>query len=125
MPLPLAFFLSLVLCVANVLRNHVAAPDNILPTPILFIAITGLLNWRQPRVVASAASTALLIYLHDAGLRFYGGGAHDLEGDGVLTALLFMGSCYQPTHCCYACWDGPPTPPAGVTGCWQRWCRPW
>lgn len=91
MPLPLAFFLSLLLCLVNVLPNHAGSTAGILPTPLVIIALTGLLNWQQHHVVASTASTALLICLHDASLRFYGGSAHDMEAGGVMTVLLLMG----------------------------------
>jgi len=93
MPFPLALLLALAVAFANDYANHYNAPVGILLSPLVSISITALLHLgRHPRLVLPAAiCTALLICLHDAGIKLYGGGAHDLEGQGVITVLLFAG----------------------------------
>jgi hypothetical protein len=93
MPFPLALLLALTLALANDYADHYNAPIGILLSPLVIISITALLHTgRHPRLLLPAAScTALLICLHDAGIKLYGGGAHDLEGQGFINGFLFIG----------------------------------
>lgn len=93
MPFSLALLLALAVALTNDYADHYNAPVGILLSPLVSISITALLHiGRHPRLVLPAAvCTALLICLHDAGIELYGGGMHNLEGQGFVTVLLFAG----------------------------------
>ncbi|WP_151088560.1 hypothetical protein [Hymenobacter baengnokdamensis] len=93
MPFPLTILLALVIALANDYADHLQAPIGILLTPLVIISITALLHTnRHPQLVLPAAvATALLLCLHDAGIKLYGGGMHDLEGQGFVNLFLFAG----------------------------------
>ncbi|MDJ0365849.1 hypothetical protein QMK33_11860 [Hymenobacter sp. H14-R3] len=85
--------LALALCLLHSLLDNQDAPSGILFTPLLLLALTLLVNSHgQPRHPLSAAIiTAFLLCIHDAGIRLYGGGDHDLEGQGFITLFFFAG----------------------------------
>jgi len=93
MPFPLALLLALAIAFANAYADHYSAPIGIVLSPLVIIGITALLHTgRHPRLLLPAAlGTALLICLHDAGIKLYGGGAHDAEGQGFITLFFLAG----------------------------------
>ncbi|MCR5890145.1 hypothetical protein LRS06_20675 [Hymenobacter sp. J193] len=91
MQLFLALLASLMLVGANVLLAYYAAPLEILLTPLVVLVLT-LLLLRAPGPLALRSTlAALLICAHDAGIKHYGGGTHDHEGQGFIHAFLFFG----------------------------------
>ena len=91
--LPAAGLLALLLCLANDVADHFFAPIGIMLTPLVLVTAAALLN--TPRkagyTLALPGITAILCCLHDAGIKLYGGGQHDLEGQGFMNAFFFAG----------------------------------
>jgi len=94
MHLPIATLLAAGLLAGNVVLGYYSAPTEILLTPLVVVVTTLLLmpaNAKRPKSFLSATLAALLICAHDAGVKLYGGGAHDLAGQGFIHAFLFFG----------------------------------
>lgn len=94
LPLGYSLLLAGLLCIANTAVGHYLAPFGILLTPV----VIGLLVSLLLPLKATYSSTllrvfllALLICAHDIGIKLYAGGTHDIEGQGFIHALLFMG----------------------------------
>jgi hypothetical protein len=93
-PLPVSLLLCAAVVAANNLLGHYMAPSGILMTPLVIMALTG---WLLPRhstyshSILRVGLLALLICLHDAGIKLYAGGSHDAEGQGFIHFFLFMG----------------------------------
>lgn len=89
-----ATLLSALLLSSNVLLGYYAAPWEILLTPVVLVVTSLLLltaRSARPTPVLRALLLALLICGHDMGVKLYGGGSHDAEGQGFIHAFLFMG----------------------------------
>jgi hypothetical protein len=94
MPLAASVLLCSSLITANNLLGHYFAPSGNLLTPLVIMALTGLLLPSHSTYATSLLRVvllALLICLHDAGIKLYAGGTHDAEGQGFLHAFLFLG----------------------------------
>ncbi|RPD45783.1 hypothetical protein DNI29_16665 [Hymenobacter sediminis] len=89
-----ATLLSALLLGSNVLLGYYAAPWEILLTPLVIVAATLLLltaHSSRPTPILRTLLLAVLICGHDIGVKLYGGGSHDAEGQGLIHAFLFMG----------------------------------
>lgn len=88
--LALAAFVVVVSCLAG----HFYPPSSILATPVVVLITTLLVCLRLDNVpvLGLAVLTYVFVALNDFGVKLYGGGAHDLEGQGVISLFLFVGS---------------------------------
>lgn len=85
---------ALLLVAANVALDHYVAPAGLTWSLVVAPLATWLVLLTTTRwgPYVAAGLCALLLALQDVGFRLWGGGMHDLEGQGVLTALLLMGA---------------------------------
>ncbi|GAB2784335.1 hypothetical protein HNQ93_002425 [Hymenobacter luteus] len=89
-----ATLLSALLLAGNVLLGYYLAPWEILLTPVVIVATTLLLltaRSSRPTPMLRTLLLAGLICGHDMGVKLYGGGSHDAEGQGFIHAFLLMG----------------------------------
>ncbi|TGE27442.1 hypothetical protein [Hymenobacter metallicola] len=92
LPLACGVTLALGLVVANVLADHFFAPWGILLTPVVAGGAVRLVAFTRPGYpLLQAALSAALIALHDCGIKLFGGGTHDTEGQGFVHVFLFFG----------------------------------
>ena len=91
--LPAASLVALALCLANGMADHFFAPSGIIATPWVLVTVAALIhNARNARhALAGVVITTALCCLNDAGIKLYGGGMHDLEGQGFITLTLGVG----------------------------------
>ena len=90
----LAVPLALTVVAGNVYYDHVAPPAGLLLSPVAALIACGLvLAGTSPwNAYPKAALCAGLLMLQDAGMKLYGGGDHDGEGQGLMTFLFFVGA---------------------------------
>ncbi len=85
--------LSIVVVVINILIGHLFAPYGIMFTPVVLIIVSvllGLINV-ELRPILKTVVLAVLISLHDIGIKLFSGGRHDQEGLGFIHLFLFVG----------------------------------
>jgi hypothetical protein len=89
-----AVLLALAVVALNVYWDYTAAPLGLLCSPIVAVlACSLILIGASPwNTYFKAGWCAGLLMLQDAGLKLYGGGAHDAEGQGLLNFLLLLGA---------------------------------
>lgn len=85
---------ALLVVAANVALDHYAAPAGLTWSLVVAPLATWLvlLNTTRWCPYVAAGLCALLLALQDVGFRLWGGGMHDLEGQGVLMVLLLVGA---------------------------------
>ncbi len=77
---------------ANITLDYYAAPNGIILTPVaVFIGVYLLSSTRHLRPLWLVILAAGAVSIHDVGIKLYGGGMHDLEGKGFISAFLFFG----------------------------------
>jgi hypothetical protein len=79
--------------ILNIIIDHLFAPIGLLLTPIILIVVSFLIAFQTDKIkpIWKSILTFGLVVLHDIGIKLYGGGAHDNEGQGWINMLLFMG----------------------------------
>lgn len=90
----LAAPLALALVAANVRYDYTSAPYGLLWSPVVAVIACGLiLVGASPwNAYLKAGLCAGLLMLQDAGMKLYGGGDHDAEGQGLSNFLLVLGA---------------------------------
>jgi len=85
--------LCLLIAMANVLLDHFFAPIGIFLMPIVVILLTALINSASDRfnIWIQVILVYTMIAINDIGIKLYGGGVHDWEGQGFVTLFLFAG----------------------------------
>ncbi|MFD2787320.1 hypothetical protein [Hymenobacter rubripertinctus] len=94
MRLTLALFFCALLVLANGIVDHYHAPTGIMLTPVLILSITTLMvSTRRFRTnpVSAMLMVVLFISLNDTGIKLYGGGTHDNEGQAWVHLFLLIG----------------------------------
>ena len=83
---------SMIIMLGNTLLDHFFAPAGILLSPIFTtIAVATIyLTKANFDVLFKSLLIYALIAIGDIGLKLYGGGMHDSEGQGVLNLFLFI-----------------------------------
>lgn len=76
----------------NVLLDHFFAPTGIMFMPIALTISTAIAAFSKTKlnVVAKSCIIYGLVALQDIGIKLYGGGSHDGEGQGWIHLLLFI-----------------------------------
>ena len=89
-----AAFLALALVAANVFWQYASAPSGLLLSPVVAIMACYLvLHKASPwHPYPKAGLCAGLLVLQDVGIKLYGGGDHDLEGQGIVNVLFIIGA---------------------------------
>lgn len=89
-----AAFLALALVAANVFWDYAAAPSGLMLSPaVAMMACSIVLLKASPwHPYPKAGLCAGLLVLQDAGMKLYGGGDHDLEGQGIFNVLFIIGA---------------------------------
>ena len=87
--LPLVFLLV----VTNVCLDYYCAPVGILLTPgIIPLTVMLISSPTRHAHITKIFLSVLLISLNDIGIKLFGGGKHDSEGQGVFHVVLLIGS---------------------------------
>ena len=89
----LCLLICIIIVIFNLLLDHFYAPHGIDSTPFLVILIVVLLNAIENKfnIWLRIFLTYLFIGINDIGIKLYGGGVHDPEGQGFVLLFLFMG----------------------------------
>lgn len=89
----LSLFMCLIIVTLNILLEHFYAPHGIDFTPIAVILVTTLLNITEDKfnIWLRIVLTYFLIGMNDVGIKLYGGGMHDLEGQAFVFFFLLIG----------------------------------
>jgi hypothetical protein len=89
----LNLLISIFVVLSNVLADHFFAPIGLMLTPIIIIIVACLINLNKGKfdVIIRAIISYLLIAVNDIGIKLYGGGIHDAEGQGWIYMLLLVG----------------------------------
>lgn len=86
-------FLCLAIVMTNVLIAHFFAGIGLFLIPVVVITISSIILFYSSDV--NILLYGLLIYLfagiNDVGVKLYGSGIHDSEGQGWITMMLFLG----------------------------------
>jgi hypothetical protein len=90
----LAVPLALTVVAADVYYDHMSAPYGMLWSPVAALVACGLLLFGASawNPCLKAGLCAGLLMLQDAGLKLFGGGQHDLAGQGLLNAVFLVGA---------------------------------
>jgi len=77
----------------NEIIGHLFAPNGIMLTPIVLILISVFIGFVNDELkpIWKSVLLAVLIGLHDIGIKLYSGGRHDPEGLGWVHLMLFIG----------------------------------
>jgi len=90
----LSLSISIVIIILNILIGHYFAPNGILFTPIVIMAVALIIGsltmnikpfWRSSLIVA-------FISIHDIGIKLYAGGTHDREGAAWILLYMLLGT---------------------------------
>ena len=89
----LTLFICLFITVGNVLVNHFSS-KGIDYTPYLIIIAAFLLNFNLDRfnIFLQVVLTYFIIAINDVGIKLYGGGMHDGEGQAFVLAYMLFGA---------------------------------
>ena len=90
----LSLIISLSIVIANVLLDYFLAPTGLLLAPMI-VAVASLviaLDQQKIDLFYQAMFTYLLIGLNDFGIKLYGGGIHDSEGQGWVNMIFIVGT---------------------------------
>lgn len=94
MKLALALFFCTVVVLANSLLDYYHAPTGIMLTPVIILSVTTLMvstRHFKSNPVSATGWVVLFICLNDIGIKLYGGGTHDNEGQAWVHLLLLVG----------------------------------
>jgi len=88
----LRLIIAVIIIISNVLIDHFFAPTGLLLSPIIIIIVSILINLSQEKfnIFYQAFLTFFLLSFNDIGIKLYGGGIHDSEGQGVVNLLLLV-----------------------------------
>ena len=89
----LTLLITLIIVASNVILDHFYAPKGIDYTPIIIVIVTCLitLNTSRFNILMSTISIYFFIAINDIGIKLYGGGMHDLEGQSWVGLFLMIG----------------------------------
>jgi hypothetical protein len=89
-----AFSIALLIIAFNITVDHLFAPIGLLLSPIINIVSVCLISFNRERFdpILQCVLTFSLIVINDIGIKVFGGGIHDSEGQGVVNLLLLAGS---------------------------------
>ncbi|WP_132036896.1 hypothetical protein [Flavobacterium circumlabens] len=79
--------------ILNIIIDHLFAPIGLILTPIILIIVSFLIAFQTYKIkpIWKSILTFGLVALHDIGIKLYGGGSHDIEGQLWVHMLLFIG----------------------------------
>jgi hypothetical protein len=79
--------------ILNIIIDHLFAPTGMMLTPIILTLGSFLIAFMTINIKPIWKSILIfgLVVLHDVGIKLYGGGSHDSEGQGWIHLLLFIG----------------------------------
>ena len=79
--------------ILNIIIDHLFAPIGMMLTPYILTIIAFLIAFMTKNISSFWKSilTFGLVAFHDIGIKLYGGGSHDIEGQGWIHVLLFIG----------------------------------
>jgi hypothetical protein len=82
--------IAFIIVLSNVIIDHFFAPTGILLCPITIILSVIFINFNKEKFdfLFLVIITFIFIAFNDIGLKLYGGGIHDGEGQGVLNLFL-------------------------------------
>jgi hypothetical protein len=89
----LCLLICIIIVTLNVLLEHFYAPHGIDFTPFIVIIVAVLLNVTANKfnIWLRIVLTYAFIGINDVGIKLYGGGIHDVEGQGFVLLFLMMG----------------------------------
>ena len=79
--------------ILNIIIDHLFAQIGMMLTPYILTIIAFLIAFMTKNISSFWKSilTFGLVAFHDIGIKLYGGGSHDIEGQGWIHVLLFIG----------------------------------
>ena len=85
--------IAVIIAISNGIIDHFFAPTGVYLLPVIIISSTSLINLNKEKfnILIQPIFTFILISLSDIGIKLYGGGVHDSEGQGFLIVFLFVG----------------------------------
>jgi len=91
-----ALCIAFLVIISNVVIGHFFAPAGIFLSPVMttIAAISIILNKDNFDIILQAILMFALVAVNDIGIKLYGGGIHDSEGQGVLNMFFFI--CLMP-----------------------------
>ena len=85
--------LAVLLVGTNVCLDYYCAPIGILLTPgVIPLTVMLISSPTRHSPITKTVLSVLLISLNDVGIKLFGGGMHDLEGQGVFHVVLLIAS---------------------------------
>jgi uncharacterized membrane protein YoaK (UPF0700 family) len=90
----LAIPLALTVVALNVYYDYASAPSGLLWSPVAALLACGVVLWGASpwHPYLKATLCAGLLMLQDAGMKLFGGGDHDWEGQGVMNFVFVAGA---------------------------------
>lgn len=88
----IALVLSFTVVLGNVLADHFFSPIGIEISPIIIIIAVLFICAAKPAFsnLLMTCFVFMLIAINDSGIKLYGGGIHDSEGQGFVNLLFFI-----------------------------------